>query len=122
MGEFARTDSGVHVDELVREELIGTDLAHQSRHEPTSETVQSRKAHAFQEAYRGRSVAFKAALFRARDCVGTLLARSWLSVPADDLSYSTVAGSLLDADCTLPTRDHRATTRSALHWREIGKS
>ena len=74
----------------------------------------------FAAAYEGRHDAFKLALMRARDAVGTALARAWRRLAPDHLTYPDVLQALLSADDELTGGRYRRIILESFSWRQIG--
>jgi hypothetical protein len=105
--------------ELVQKGLISEDLAQRSLHSAEvvadDGTIQSE----FAAAYRLNPQGFKDALLLARDYLGTLLAKVWDRLSADNLTYVKVGLELLSADLKVSGGQHQNTIRECFAWREI---
>jgi hypothetical protein len=105
--------------ELVENGLISEDLAQRSLHSAEVITDDGTIQSEFAAAYGLNPQGFKDALLRARDYLGTLIARVWDRLSADNLTYVKVALELLNADQSVSGGKHRNTIRECFAWREI---
>jgi len=105
--------------ELVARGLITPELARRSTHGVAPNSDLPAIQAAFNQAYTGHEEAFKTALLVARDYLGRLLAITWSSLSADNLSYHRVGRALLTADQTLTQGANRDSIRECFAWREI---
>jgi len=105
--------------ELVQRGLISADLAKRSTQTldaaPDDPGIQAE----FDAAYQGHEAGFRDALLAARDSFGMLLARTWGSLRADDLTYYDVFRQMLSADQALTNGANAATIRECFLWRNI---
>lgn len=106
-------------EHLLRAGLIDEALAAAAVRGPEETRIVARLQAAFDEAYRNRHYAFKAALFGARDVVGERIAYLWRTLPCVDLRFSDAAATLVEADSALGDGRYRRAIRRSFEWREI---
>jgi hypothetical protein len=106
--------------ELVSQGLITEELRARSNNLPTATADLDEIQADFESAYSGHEKQFKEALLKARDYLGTLLARTWATLSPDFLTYHEVLRTLVRADRTLTGGANIPIIRDCFAWREIG--
>lgn len=104
---------------LVSKGLITQSLADRANHRPGAVRDSAAIAADFAQAYRGHEPEFKAALLDARDYLGSIVAKSWSKLDAQDVSYFDVIGALLAADFEVAEGRYQDTIRDCFSWRQI---
>jgi hypothetical protein len=104
---------------LVNKGLITQALADRANHKPGTVRDPAAIAADFARAYGGNEAGFKAALLDARDYLGSIVAKSWSKLDAQDVSYFDVIGALLAADFEASEINHQDTIRDCFSWRQI---
>jgi hypothetical protein len=105
--------------ELVQKGLISDDLARRSLHSAEVVTDDGTIQSDFATAYDQNPQGFKDAMLRARDYLGTLLAKAWDRLSPDNLTYVKVGLELLSADSSVSGGQHQNIIRECFAWREI---
>jgi hypothetical protein len=105
--------------ELVAAALITQALADRSFNDGNSPADDQQIQAEFRQAYERDKDGFEAALLRARDYFGQLLAKIWGRQSPNFLTYSKVAAAAFAADRELTNGKHEATIRACFVWRDI---
>lgn len=108
--------------ELVQSGLISEELARRSSHSPDENEDDDAIQADFAASYRGREEQFKAALLRARDYLGELLAHAWNQLSPHNLTYIKVGLQLMNSDLTISSGQHQNVIRECFMKREISFS
>jgi hypothetical protein len=105
---------------LLARGLIGQDLANlvdqildRPDYEPLIQAL-------FDQAYAHDDGGFREALLDARDYLGHLLAQTWGRLSPAQLTYASVAATLLDVDRDLTGGIYQEVILECIRWREIG--
>ncbi len=105
--------------ELVQADLISPELARRSLHSLDEEEDDDAIQAEFAAAYSGKEQQFQAAILKARDYLGALLADVWNRLSADNLTYVKVGLEMLNSDLSISGGQHQTTIRECFAWREI---
>ena len=107
-------------EELVASGLISREVAELARVIEGNPGYETHIQAAFDSAYPDARPQFRAALARARDTLGYLLAATWLRLSADYFSFVDVGETLLAVDIAMTGGRHRREIVDSFVWREIG--
>ena len=111
----------IYQEVLVEQGLLPRALAELSREVELNPAYEARIQARYDAAFAGEREGFAAALERARDALGVMLAETWQRLPADDLSYALVGRALLGVDLDLTGGRYQRAIGESFAWREIGR-
>jgi hypothetical protein len=106
---------------LLREQnLISPELDRRAQRVTDREAAPESIQAGFDVAYQDHPQGFKAALIAARDAVGERLAKTWVRLIPDLISYPGIASTFLTVDRSLTGWKYQKGVCDCFLWREIG--